>query len=752
MTTLLGWFGNLVRFFSSSISKKIIIPYAVLTLVLAALGVFVVVEQVAISFEARLKNQLQEAAQIVSDEIVNRERLRLEIERVVANTIGVADAMINRDTGTLEELISPVIANARIIDSIIIVDTQGKELLRFQREGVGSNMFVNTQAGSGADLSQWDAVREVLVDSGGGKSIQLVKDPVLDALIIYTIGPVRTADGTVGAALVGTYLENELATLQNLALAHLTLFDYNGHVMDSTFALKDDEVQEQFSFFTPERYRQIVESKTITLLDQASLPEQDEASGTVNIREQGYRLAYAPFILRDKTYGVYAVALRTNFITEATNSSRNFLIALFTLGVVTVFGIGYFVSHRISRPILRLVRTSQAISDGDLDRRTGLQRDDEIGILAATFDDMTTELQRLLQIQEEEASRLNAILSSIADGVVVQDLTGEAVVMNPAAQKILLEMEHSFLHESLQKVADDEAGKAQVEAKPESLIEYLRSFEFRETHRFEAGEQVFSALSAPVVSSDSTRLGSVVVLRNITREHESEKLKDDFITSMSHELRTPLTAIKGYNELLKLTTSGQLDNRQTGFIDTIGENVDDLLEIIQQMLDLSQIDAGNLGIDKEPLNFKVLVEEELNAWTAKMAERDMEFTAQLPADDVWVEGDENRLTRVLHNLIKNAHSYTLPGGQVAINVTQENGAVQVDVKDTGVGISPENQRFLFTRFFRAIHEEHTFEISGAGLGLYTSKAIVEAHGGRMWMKSQPDQGSTFSFALSTVNR
>ena len=146
-----------------------------------------------------------------------------------------------------------------------------------------------------------------------------------------------------------------------------------------------------------------------------------------------------------------------------------------------------------------------------------------------------------------------------------------------------------------------------------------------------------------------------------------------------------------------------------------------------------------------------LIEEEVASWLEEMEEREMSLNTNLPSEAVWVEGDQSRLGRVMHNLIKNAHDYTLPGGNIQVNVTQDNGRVQVDVKDTGVGISKEDQRFLFTRFFRAIHNEHTFEVSGAGLGLYTSKAIIEAHNGKMWMESEPDEGSTFSFTLSTVN-
>jgi HAMP domain-containing protein len=399
MKTLPGWLQSLKEYFSNSIGKKIIIPYAVLTVLLAVMGVFVITRLVAESFEDRLKNQLLDAGRVVSDEVVNRERLRLEIERVVANTIGVADAVIDRDFETLEELISPIIANAKIIDSIIIVDTQGKEVLRFQRETAGANVMVNTTPGSGLDLSDWLAVEEVLANPDGNKETQLAQDIDTGELIIYTVGPIRTTEGVVGAALVGTYLSQEVATLRELALAQLTLFDRTGQVMETTFRLNRADRAVAFSVFSPERYQQVVDEKEVTLLDQIEIPD------TVTVADRDYRLAYAPFILRSRVYGVFAVALPTNFITRTTGDSRDWLILLFTAGVVIVFGVGYVVSRRISRPILELVETSEAISAGDLSRRTGIERPDEIGTLATTFDDMTAKLQHLLQLQEEEAKQ-----------------------------------------------------------------------------------------------------------------------------------------------------------------------------------------------------------------------------------------------------------------------------------------------------------------------------------------------------------
>lgn len=741
MKSSTDWLQTGRNYFSSSIRNKIIIPYALLTLVLAILGVFVVTRLVAGSFEDRFKNQLISAGRLVSDEVVNRERDRLEIQRAVTNTEGVPDALINRDFAELDRLISPIIANYKNIDSIVLLDTQGREVLRLQRELDAPNTPAQTYRGSGADFSTWLSVERVLANANNGaKEVQIAQDSKSNELIIYTVGSVQTPRGIIGAALVGTYLKKEVDTLKSLALADITLFDETGAAVYSTLVADKAEAREVFKAFTPARYKQVLAQNDVTLLDEVQGPSGPE-NQDIQARGQSYRLAYAPFILRNRIYGVYAVALPTNFVTETNDRSRTWLALIFSAGVVLVLIIGYMVSQRIIQPIIRLVQTSQAIARGDLDQRTGLKQGDEIGILATTFDDMTSELQRLLKIQREEAGKLNAILSSIADGVIVQDLEGRTVIMNPAAENILEAVGSDFRYAPVE--TPSEPGSS-------SLLGNLTGLEFHETRRFEVGQRVLSALSAPVLTADKEQLGSVVVLRDITREVESDRLKDDFITSMSHELRTPLTAIKGYNELLRMTGANKLDQRQMSFIEIVDENVNDLLQLIQEMLDLSQITAGTLGIDQEPVNLSELIATETEKWVEKMAERELKFTVYLPEEPIWVEGDWNRLSRVVNNLVKNAHDYTLPGGSVEVWLKQENGRGQADIKDTGVGIAAEQQRFLFTRFFRAIHAESTFEVSGAGLGLYISKAIVEAHQGEIWMESKINEGSTFSFALPII--
>ena len=355
-------------------------------------------------------------------------------------------------------------------------------------------------------------------------------------------------------------------------------------------------------------------------------------------------------------------------------------------------------------------------------------------------------LQPIIKSQRTEAGKLNAILNSIADGVIVQNLAGEIETMNPSARKIIDNTIGSLVQV---RRDEDKSKQGQSQARFASLLSFLTSLRFYQAQDVEIGQRVLSARSAPILEADE-QLGSVVVLRDVTAEAEAQRLKDDFITTISHELRTPLSVIKGYNDLLRMNASHIVEDYRNDFlqnIHSVDQNIDTLLNLIEQMLDLTQINAGALGIDEDQVNLSEVVKMEADQWQKTMTEKSLAYKLHLPSEPIWIRGDEDRLARVVHNLLKNAYSYTLPGGEIELGVKIEPDQIRVDVRDTGVGIAAKDQPLIFSRFFRAIHAEDTYEISGAGLGLFLSRAIIEAHGGRIWFESKINQGSVFSFTL-----
>jgi signal transduction histidine kinase len=336
---------------------------------------------------------------------------------------------------------------------------------------------------------------------------------------------------------------------------------------------------------------------------------------------------------------------------------------------------------------------------------------------------------------EEEATKVRAILESIADGVIVEDKSGQIIMVNPAAERILGSLSEDFPVYPIREMPA-------IHAKGEPS-----SADSSEDRRFEAGGKVVSAREAPVVTKDGVELGKVLVFRDITREVEVDRLKDEFIENVSHELRTPLTSIKGYSELLMLTAKDKLDEQQRKSVSYISQRSSQLMTMIGELLDMTDIAAGTLGLDLTPTSLDKLISEVMDSWQERIEEKQLTAVAQLPDDLPQVLADRNRVKRVFHNLISNAYNYTMPGGNITVTAYTDGDKVRVDAEDTGVGISKPDQSRLFTRFFRAREVPHD-DVRGAGLGLYVAKALIEAHGERIWLeRSKLGEGSVFSFTL-----
>jgi signal transduction histidine kinase len=228
---------------------------------------------------------------------------------------------------------------------------------------------------------------------------------------------------------------------------------------------------------------------------------------------------------------------------------------------------------------------------------------------------------------------------------------------------------------------------------------------------------------------------------------EANRLKTEFVSMVSHELRTPLTSIQGYAELL--LEDQQIPTEQRESLTLVKKNADRLLALINDLLDLSRMEAGKLDLHRASLDLAALIPEVAGSLRplieTKRQRLSLELAAALPA--VWA--DQDRVTQILTNLISNAHKYTPAEGSIRIGARREDGFVRVDVSDTGVGLSPEDQAQLFTKFFRA-HDRSNQAGGGTGLGLVITRLLVELHGGRITVSSAPGKGSTFSFSLPVL--
>jgi signal transduction histidine kinase len=236
---------------------------------------------------------------------------------------------------------------------------------------------------------------------------------------------------------------------------------------------------------------------------------------------------------------------------------------------------------------------------------------------------------------------------------------------------------------------------------------------------------------------------------NVELTHLDE-LKSDFMANMSHELRTPLTSIIGYSDMLLSGMTGTLDERQTSFINSILKNGESLLTLINDILDLTKIEAGRLELKLEPVDLRVALLGVLPVIKPKAAEKRIKVSSFLPTDLPPVQADPTKLQQILLNLLSNAIKYTHDNGSVSVEARRQDGQVEIWVTDTGVGIAKEDQEKVWQRFWQ-IDSSATRSQGGTGLGLAIVKELVELHGGRIRVQSQLGKGSSFVFTLPIVS-
>jgi PAS domain S-box-containing protein len=256
--------------------------------------------------------------------------------------------------------------------------------------------------------------------------------------------------------------------------------------------------------------------------------------------------------------------------------------------------------------------------------------------------------------------------------------------------------------------------------------------------------------STAVNTTGGEYLGRLYVFRDVTREREIDRMKSEFVSLVSHELRTPLTSIKGFVDLLLDEEAGEVTSEQREMLAIVKNNADRLVALINELLDVSRIESGKLELRRAPLELAALIQRVAASLRPQVEAKNQTLTLNLPADLPTALGDADRVTQILTNLLANAHQYTPAGGVIAVSAAAEGTAVRVAVQDTGIGIAPEDQAQLFTKFFRA-HNRTTEEVGGSGLGLAITRSLVEMHGGTLTVASTVGAGSTFAFTLPQAN-
>ncbi|HET6438279.1 MAG TPA: ATP-binding protein [Anaeromyxobacter sp.] len=417
------------------------------------------------------------------------------------------------------------------------------------------------------------------------------------------------------------------------------------------------------------------------------------------------------------------------------------LVALF-FGLVSTLAL----TARLLRPLGVLSQTVRRIAQGDLEARARVFGKDEIAALAQEFNAMADRLSEYRRsslgelLQAQQASQ--AAIDSLPDPVLVLDAGGAIINLNGAAEEVLRlgsAPQISALEPELREVVDRVRQHVAAGRGP-----YLpKGFDEAVRVGTPEGYRHLLPRATPLYSEDSGIVGVTIVLQDVTRLMRFDELKNDLVATVAHEFRTPLTSLRMAIHLLAEEVVGPLTDKQADLISAARDECERLQGIVDDLLDLSRIQAGRMELRVERLDAGALLTSAFDALRAQADEAGISLQVEEPAAESAVRADPERVALVLSNLLGNAIRHTPRGGEIVLRAREAGGAERFEVSDTGAGIPPEHQERIFDKFYRVPGERG----GGVGLGLYISREIVQAHGGDMGVSSVPGKGSTFWFTL-----
>ena len=357
---------------------------------------------------------------------------------------------------------------------------------------------------------------------------------------------------------------------------------------------------------------------------------------------------------------------------------------------------------------------------------------------------------------QREAFRLAAIVSSSDDAIISKDLNGIIQTWNRGAERIFGYTAEEVIGKSITIIIP--ADRMGEETEVLSRVRAGLSVEHFETirHRKDGSPVDISLTVSPVRSPDGEIIGASKIARDVTEQkrlqamaENASRMKDEFLAVLSHELRTPLNTVLGYSRMLKNDGERMDADAKLRALDALERNADLLTRLVNDVLDTSRIVSGKLRLAMENCAVDSFVSEAIETVRAAAKAKHIDLQVRI-APGLTVHGDPDRLQQVLWNLLSNAIKFTPTGGEVSVRAEQRQAAVEIMVQDSGIGIAPQHQPYVFQRFWQAdtgVSREH----GGLGLGLALARHLVEMHGGTIAIESAGrDQGATFIVKLPTA--
>lgn len=407
-----------------------------------------------------------------------------------------------------------------------------------------------------------------------------------------------------------------------------------------------------------------------------------------------------------------------------------------TLGVILLtILLAVWIAGRTSEPLHELTQAARQMATGAMSQVMVRRGSYEIKELAQAFNDMSQQLNERIQALNSESSKLSTVLRQMTDGVLLIDAKNAIRLINPAAERMF-------------NVKEDE-----VLGKPAAgVLQYYQFVElWQECQKTSQTQRISVDLRRPNLSLQgvATPLGEampgsiLMIFQDISQIRHLETVRRDFLSNISHELRTPLASLKALTETLK---EGAIEDPPAAnhFLDSMDTELDALTHMVTELLELTRIESGQVPLQIRPVCPDELLSSAMERLQVQSERANLDLVLECPPGIPQVDADAPRMEQVLVNLLHNAIKFTPPGGKITLSARQQANEVVFAVKDTGMGIPPENLPRIFERFFKV---DKARTKGGTGLGLAIAKHLVESHGGRIWVESVEGQGSAFYLTL-----
>ncbi len=451
--------------------------------------------------------------------------------------------------------------------------------------------------------------------------------------------------------------------------------------------------------------------------------------------------------------GSVTVGLSGTIMDKVTATSQSSLAVVFILAWLVIAGIIYMNSSIITRELRKLHQGVKKISSGEFgytldDKDT----DKEIQELYSAFNDMSERLSRYNEQTIEsltfERNKLESVLMSIVNGVVVCDNHDKVIMVNNYAKRLLEVDEDDILNSQIQDFCDSTgefcfADKI-AKYKDTPLDEDGSPINFT----IEIDQRILKCLISPMFTKSNSYVGYIIIIIDVTKEHEMDQLRSNFISNVSHELRTPVTVLRSYIDTLYNFGNDFDFNTQREFIGVMNQEIIRLNRMVNDILDFSRYEAQNLHLEKTKQDIVEIIEDAVNQVHVLAKEHDLTISIMKEPDLPEIPLNVDSISRAFMNILSNAIKYSPDGKRIKIRAerSRDGEYVEVSVEDQGPGISEKDQKRVFDRFYRV--ENATHSVKGTGLGLHLVKVTIEKHHqGQVFVNSKEGEGSTFGFRL-----